>query len=373
MRCNHCGAEARPNSIVCEKCGTPLTSLGGGINLDFGSAMSDLGRDMARLQEDLNEQMRSTAASLRQGMTGWGAPLPPPLPMDFSAGLASSQGRGLVHAQEWAALVNPRPEQICQSANFVLSSPHVQSNPLYQSRVSAITFQPLLGDSELNAFATDHSVTLGDGREIQPPVIVFFGGLAVAVRLASAALAAHIRNAARGHANWSLAKTFQAMGQIVIQSGGLEAETAIEIFLRTVAPTISEGEERFVSLARSYAAAMEMFVVAHEAGHIALGHTLGSALNYDISCNQEREADSFGSSTLSSSPFREYLFLGQVFVTILFAWVDEAARTRAATTHPLSLERFRNAIESNAQPAREAANDFGLTVERLKELLPGGM
>ena len=364
MRCTGCGTESLPGAMFCEKCGAVL--------LDLGTGMPDLGGELAKLQSDLAEQIRASSAPFASGLAGIGSPLDFGAPTS-SATPPSAPRRSLIHAREWEGLLIPPPEQINQSATFAFSSPHVQANPLYRARVAEITFEFLPDDPELNAFATDHPLTLADGRAIEPPAIVFLGGLAVAIRLTSAALAAHIRNARAGQETWNLSKMFQELGRAILRSGGeLSVDTAVEVFQQAVAPALPE-EERFVSLARSYAAAMETFAVAHEAGHIALGHTLGTALNYDISCNQEREADSFASSTLSSSPFREYLFLGQVFVTILFAWVEHTAQRRTATTHPLAVERFKSAIQSNRQAAQEAATDFGLTQERLGELLPGRM
>jgi len=94
------------------------------------------------------------------------------------------------------------------------------------------------------------------------------------------------------------------------------------------------------------------------------------APNFDIARNQEREADSFASSVLSASPFREYLFLGQVFITLLFSWLDHVARSKDATTHPLGRERFFNIMTNNTAAAGEAADRFGFTRERLIALLP---
>jgi hypothetical protein len=161
------------------------------------------------------------------------------------------------------------------------------------------------------------------------------------------------------------------MGGVLVRTGGMfDVDASLDIFRRTVVAKMPRPDERFVSLARSLSASMEMFVVGHEAGHIAYGHTLGQQHNYDVSRNQERDADSFASSALSTSPFREYLFLGQVFVTLIFAWVDHAGRSRNPTTHPLGRERFLNAMASNSEAAKEAAEQFGLTRERLEELLP---
>ena len=161
------------------------------------------------------------------------------------------------------------------------------------------------------------------------------------------------------------------MGSTLVQSGGtFDVEMLGMIFEHAVVPEIVEGKDRFVSLARSLSASMEAAVIAHEAGHIALSHTLGTRLNFDVSRNQEREADSFASSVLSTSPFREYLFLGQVFVTLLFSWMDHVGRHKDPTTHPLGRERFFNVMTSNSAAAADAADQFGLTRERLVELLP---
>ena len=115
---------------------------------------------------------------------------------------------------------------------------------------------------------------------------------------------------------------------------------------------------------------MEMYVIAHEAGHIALGHTLGPTLSYDMSRNQEREADSFASSCLSTSPFRDKLFLGQVFATVILAWMDHAAALDEVSTHPSSHDRFLSALRSNKEAAEDAAEQYGLTTAELQGFLP---
>ena len=157
----------------------------------------------------------------------------------------------------------------------------------------------------------------------------------------------------------------------------LTEETVRKIFDQHILPAMPSDEERYVGLARNYAQAMEMFVVAHEAGHIALSHGQGPKMSYEISRNNECAADGFAASALDSCAFREYGFLGQVFVTIFFVWIEtiqkNPSRTNArATTHPHGIERFRNALESNGDTLREADEEFGLSRDRLVELLPEG-
>jgi hypothetical protein len=329
--------------------------------------------------KNLRQQVTSQLTEATGGLGTVGVPAPPvqtfpapgsPLPTTPPPAERHPDRASLVHPQELGGLLRPQPEHIQQSATFVFSSPFIQCNAQYQHRVGQISFLFMGDDAELNAFATDAEFKLPDGRSVKPPLIVFLGGLANAIRLASTALAAYIRSV-RGHLGAiSLPHTFRQMGRAVIETGGFPFDASVAVFREHILPSIVDGEDRFVSLARSYAAAMDMFVIAHEAGHLALGHTLGRRLNYDISRNQEREADSFASSTLSTSPFREYLFLGQVFTTVIFAWVERTAAQREAGTHPLGRERFYNAIESNSDAAREAADEFGLTRDGLLELLP---
>ena len=78
----------------------------------------------------------------------------------------------------------------------------------------------------------------------------------------------------------------------------------------------------------------------------------------------------FAASVLARSPFREYLFLGQVFTMVIFAWLEWALANREPGSHPLARDRFYAALESNSAGAQEAAADFGLTRDCLIELLP---
>jgi hypothetical protein len=274
---------------------------------------------------------------------------------------------------ELLSLLLPFPDQITQSKNIALSSPFIQSNTLYSSRIASVSFTFLQEDTTVNAYATDFPVDLPDGGKLEPPAIIFLGGLASALRLMAAAVAVSMGSGegVTGTKESALGRTFRAMGSSLVQSGGkFDLEILGTIFEQAVAPEIVEGKDRFVSLARSLSASMEAAVIAHEAGHLALSHTLGTRLNFDVSRNQEREADSFASSVLSTSPFREYLFLGQVFVTLLFSWMDHVGRHKDPTTHPLGRERFFNVLTNNSAAADDAADQFGLTRERLIELLP---
>ena len=375
MKCEGCGRDLRDGALFCTQCGAQVPSAD-----PYEQASADLDRistDLQKMEDELSAEVDAATAALDRelaALTGEGpaAEAGPQAPAD--RGAAALAGTPLVHEAEWIAVLEPPVEQIFQSASFVFHSPAIQTNPQYAARIAQIRFLFLPEDDTVNAFATDESFSLADGRRVEPPAVVFQGGLARVIRLVSVALAAHLRCRRERVADTGggvLAETFGQVGLAITRlDGNFPWEASCEIFRQVVLPRLPAEDERYVSLSRSCSAAMEMYTVAHEAGHIALAHTLGRDLNYDMSRNQEREADSFAASALSTCPFREYLFLGQVFVAIVFAWIERAASARRATSHPLGRERFANAMHSSSEAAREAAEQFGLTREALEAMLP---
>ena len=126
---------------------------------------------------------------------------------------------------------------------------------------------------------------------------------------------------------------------------------------------IAHGEA--LRKARSFAAAMNLAVIAHELGHICLGHTLGIRQNYEVSRNQEREADSLSASVASASPFSDYIVAGGIFWWVILCWVTKAAGKSIETTHPHSKDRLLDYIRAN----REQALSLGIDEEKIKEFL----
>jgi hypothetical protein len=382
MRCGSCNADNSAGAKFCSGCGKPLSAAPTAASPTAGERADALGQLQNQLDAELQSskafldaQLGKLSSSLRPPPTTPAAPPPSrPASSPKPAQAAPAGARGLVHPIEAATLLMPEPGQITQSASFVVSSPFVQNNPLYRGRLGNVSFEYIADDATVNAFATDGAVKTADGRTVEPPLVVYYGGLATAIRLAAAALSAEVeawRSRQTSFGGSKLAAALKLLAQAVQAGGGkLELDASQAVFSQCILPGLSVAPERFVSAARSYSASMDMFTIAHEMGHLSLGHTLGVSLNYDVSRNQEREADSFASSVLSSSPFREHLFLGQVFVTVLFSWLDFVGHATHGTTHPLSRERFENALRSNEEAARDAATEFGLTEARLRALLP---
>ena len=373
--CPKCRRTNAASARFCASCGAQLSTA---AKQTKRSEWDEIDEHLDRVGDEVDAQIEAALDDVSPG-TG-----PSTVAAADSAATAAVQpdgrrlapgARAVLHEQQWGSLLLPEEVQVRQSASFVLSSPHVQSNPQYSSRVKALGFHYLADVPVVNAFATDERIEIPDGPTIDPPAVVFMEGLAMVIRAAAAALAAHVRfhgGRIACPAGWSLDRPLRMIGRSILkQDGRFDVASSLEIFAETMEPVLETGDERFVSLARNYSAAMEMFVVAHEVGHIAYGHTLGEQANFEVSRNQERDADSFAASVLSSSPFREHLFLGQVFVTIIFAWLDKTGGRKQATSHPLGRERFFNALRSHEDAAREAAQQFGLSEEVLVALLPG--
>ncbi len=247
--------------------------------------------------------------------------------------------------------------EIQQMAQFVFYSSHVQSNLLYRERAGRTTLHYLPEADTVNAFATDARIPEFDA---EPPLIGILGGMTRVSRLMAFALAEEVESD-KANARQRLKRIIRQVGQKVVEGEGSLALADAEEIFEGLAPSVSPGK------ARSYNAALNMTVIAHELGHIALGHTLGSGpACLEISRNQEREADSFAASVAGSSPFGDYIVAGGVFFWVIMAWIDAAAGDAAQTTHPHARERLLDYIRAN----QEQAAAIGFDAENVGAFLP---
>ena len=390
MQCQNCQNANAAGSAVCQHCGSQLQSPVNPVANPLGK-IDDLLNDMEKqvknqldglgqqIDDQIQQQLDQAVAGVKlnmpeTGMDQGATPLMPAVAVAGSGQLTtgpsrpaeiSSHDRSLVHQHEFASFVLPFEHQIEQSASFVFKSEFIQSNSQYKQRINAVTLDVQLEDPTVNAYATDDP----------SPQIIFAGGLARAIRVSAAGLSLHMELREQGTAPTHLRRLFQHLGDGIRENQGtfpqqVGEELYSECMGKEINAAFKSGADRFVSLARDFGAVMEMYVIAHEAGHIALGHTLGPTLSYDMSRNQEREADSFASSCLSTSPFRDKLFLGQVFATIILSWMGHAGASDEVTTHPSSHDRFLNALQSNKEAAEDAAAQYGLTAAELQGFLP---
>lgn len=117
--------------------------------------------------------------------------------------------------------------------------------------------------------------------------------------------------------------------------------------------------------AKSFFTGMLLAVVAHELGHICLSHCVRQDGTFETSRNDERSADLFAQSVISTTPFSGYLILSSLFMEVLFTWMSKYS-TGAATTHPHSRERVYNTVNSHEQ----YLEDLGITTETIEDFLP---
>lgn len=276
------------------------------------------------------------------------------------------------HPGEVRNAVVPSAAELRQAAALVLHSPFITENLLYAERLGATRFVVAAEDFDVNAFACEREIESKSGKRLAPH-IVFKMGMATVHRLLALAVAASAAPGDRAMGSERAAvlrTTLRRIAERTIERGGIfEPADSLQLIEERLFPTGALQQSRVLGAARDCAAAMDAFVIAHEAGHLALGHTLGSQRNYDVSRNQEREADSFAASVTATTPFRTQLFLGMLFTPAIFAWLEHLGGGKI-TTHPAARERFANAIRSLSGAAAEAADAWGFTPDALQVLLP---
>lgn len=279
----------------------------------------------------------------------------------------SARMEGLPAEEVFEEYVTPGRAEAVQLFEFVRNSAHVQENMLYAEMLGGAQFRYEPEDGTLNAFATMEPAALADGREALVPVVVLLGGAARFGRVAALVVAASRRGYEGVGPRFLEFLRREPLGCV---GTGWSARVIQEIGLYP-----AMGDDRTLALAKSVSAGLLLGILAHEAGHLALGHVLRTEYrgNNDISRNQEREADSFASSVIASSPFGEYILAGMLFWHYALAQQEEEGAR--ATTHPLSRERFENFVRANPDLAAE----FGLgpeagggDVPSLPDGAPGG-
>ena len=257
-----------------------------------------------------------------------------------------------------------KPEQVSQIVAFVFHSPHVQGNQHYRSRAASTSFTFDSASEicdEVNAFATDSQAALDAlGMGAKAPAVVLFGGLVRSTTLCGCAIAAESTRKKR-----ILGPFFQHLGKQIIKGAGeLREEAAQEIYAKWEFDKLEDVRARRMS--QSFAVAMNSVIVAHELGHIALGHTLGQQQNMGVSRNQEREADLFASSVITTSPFAGYIVPASVCWWCIMAWVDHSGRTTKERTHPFAEDRLFAFLRDN----REDCESLRLTEKVIRSYLP---
>ena len=130
-------------------------------------------------------------------------------------------------------------------------------------------------------------------------------------------------------------------------------------------PIAAFQDESWLPRAKQISMGVLMGIMAHEVGHIALGHVLSGSRTRERTRNQEREADSFASSIGSGEWYAVSMFWGQLYFHLVVALNETDGENDTGTNHPFSQERLINLVRSN----RALAEKCGFTEEGMREFL----
>ena len=258
-------------------------------------------------------------------------------------GKLAKEDTAKVSPDQIKAYLTPSEAEVLQLYRYVVTAPFVAENIQYKERLKDIPFVYLATNDIVNA-AAGRQITEKDGKKGLAFHTVFCGGAARYARLVG--LAAALQDA--GHKDM-LKKFVVAMPRRFCVRCA-EADCVAFIAENGLAPALTD--EKIRQKALSYSSGTIVSVLAHECGHHAFGHLLSFSekANMEISRNQEREADSFASSVMSACPFGEYIFAGTLFWHYAMAMQGDGD-SDAASSHPLSKERFENFVRANAEKA----------------------
>ena len=261
------------------------------------------------------------------------------------------QGAAEAVAASDAAVVQyfqPSEAELAQLFEYVRSAANVKENLQYAGIMKDVRFFYLADNDTVNAYASLKK--LNKDKDELYRVILLLGGAVRFSKVASLAVAAHLSGDKQAPI-----RLVRALGGVNLGKFDLDAVVRV---VNAAELGAALSDEKVRAQAKSVSAGMILGILAHEAGHHALGHTLNTSekVNLDISRNQEREADSFASSVIASSPFGEYILAGTLFWHFALASQQGDA---VATTHPLSKERFENFVRANA----ELAASMGISLD----------
>ena len=102
-------------------------------------------------------------------------------------------------------------------------------------------------------------------------------------------------------------------------------------------------------VARMYAKTILMAVMAHECGHICLGHLYseGRDMHCSINRNDERQADSWASAVMQSCCLGAQGAVAAVMMVIGLTWAHKISEEELRfSTHPMHMERLEHMIQT---------------------------
>ncbi len=282
-----------------------------------------------------------------------------------NAGSASDNGQYGV----FGPIFDAPHERLAEIFGSLIANDAVSKNQIYKPIADSIRLEYNDND-EINAFATKRK---DDSSGEICRIIKFNAGAWNFARLVGCASAADSRRMALGEDSKCLERLVGLIGSI----GRMPKEDAISILIDSGISAADLGDPSFMSGMEAISGGMVAGTLSHEIGHHVLGHLDSSDStindNLDISRNQEREADSFASTMINATigendSAATATFVGRLFWELFFAMKETAGVDDVPTrTHPLSVERLRNLLESN----RTMVDSLGIDASGLMSLVSG--
>ena len=239
--------------------------------------------------------------------------------------------------------VQPTETEVAQLFEYVRRSPVVQDNVSYAGIMNRARFEYSANPNRKEDDVVNANAGLDEEGN---PVIRLFGGAARIGRVAALSIAA-MEYGDDSNAGQRFIGALRPS-----QCGNFTVSDGVQI-VNDAGLVGALRNDRVITKAKTISAGLMLGIIAHEAGHLSLGHSF-SKVNYymsnlEVARNREREADSFSSSVIATSPFGESVLLGTLLWYFVLASQEEGA---SESTHPLSKERFENLLRANPDLAK---------------------
>ena len=249
-------------------------------------------------------------------------------------------------AESLEAWLQPDFDDIKTLFDYIRGSRLVLENPVYRAALEKVDVVYLTDpanpeSNEVNAGAGEKKITLNAGFVR----LARIAGSALAADLGGGAVFKRLLDVVFDNPAWADSITMDEATDLFIALG-----------LRHDAIIVDEAM-RHEAVDRSSAAILA--TLAHEAGHIALGHVNANVdyykVNLEVARNQERQADSFMSSVIATVPFGEHMFEAEMFNDFLNAVAEKSRKEKSdkGHTHPLSVERYNNLLKDHPDLAEK--------------------
>jgi hypothetical protein len=134
---------------------------------------------------------------------------------------------------------------------------------------------------------------------------------------------------------------------------------------------LSASASQSSELGREVHEGMIACVLAHELGHICLGHTnRPEDVEPEVSRAHEREADDFSSRVLSGMQSRAQMFVGQAMLQLLMTWWHWKLPIGPRASHPASRDRYLATLAAQSAALHEAEQRYGICEADWRGMLP---